>query len=410
MGRFPSVILLAVAGLLFLENVISETTDVCSGYDCLENAVCPPDSYIDDDYYDDNVVFDIEEVHRSKRQVPPRFQLTSTESLFDKCCDIDNICKCSRCHKLPKCGNTTFIPIRIKVAAKAPGDCCDTYECQPIPKCSEEPKAVWRTECKDCRCMFGETLCSVVEHCEFQPEEQPASCHSSELNRIFEHGDEWTESDDCMDCQCKDGERKCIRTDCKVPECANPVKIPGQCCKVCPEVPSTEKATTEGPSHCFSTAIQKIFNHGAEWKEADDCMDCRCENGDIKCQSSFCKPLDCENAVKIPGQCCKVCVDTIPPSIQDDDDNDLPADNMFFRHDMLYIYAYGLLPIIVISVICFFCCRRNPNFVGRTVERLSCCCRQRQFVATTNLRDNKYSTIQQSESTVTTAPSTPTLR
>lgn len=378
----------------------AETTDECLGYDCLEHVECPPDSFIDDDYYDDNIVFDtsdlIEVIQNSERHIPPRFQRrNNSTALFGKCCKIDNICKCNPCNKLPKCENSTIIPIRSRVAAKAPGDCCDKYECQPIPKCSEEPKAVWRTECKDCKCMFGETICSEIEHCEFQPDEQPAGCLSSELNKIFQHEDEWKESDDCMDCQCKAGEKKCIRTDCKVPECANPIKVPGQCCKVCPE-----EATTEGPAGCFSTSIQKIFNHGEEWREADDCMECRCENGDIKCESSLCKPLDCANAVKIPGQCCKVCLD-IPPTVDDGEE----TDNFFFRYDnFLSIYAWVLLPIILVTIACCFCCRRYHH----VMERFTCR-RHHQFVATTNCRD-KYSTIKQSESTVTTAPSTPTLR
>lgn len=384
--------------------LLPETTDVCKSYDCFENVACPPDSSLDEDYIYDDLI----DEHSSERQIPPRFQ-KSMDNIFSKCCEVDKICKCNPCNKLPSCANSTHIPIRTRIAAEAPGDCCDTYECQPIPKCSEEPTAVWRTECKDCKCMSGQQFCSVVKNCDIQAQEQPAGCLSSELNKIFEHGDEWKEGDDCTDCQCSHGERKCIQTDCRVPECENPVKVPGQCCKVCPETSVTEKVATEEPAGC-STILGRIFSHGEEWKEGD-CTDCRCENGDVKCESSFCKPLNCEVSVKIPGQCCRVCADTtttVAPTITDDDSEESPV---ISYDNILYIYGFGLLLIITGTVICFFCCRRHHhgNFVV-AVNWLFCCCRHPhpdvKFVATTN----KYSTIQQSESTVTTAPSTPTMR
>lgn len=314
---------------------------------------------------------------------------------------------------MPVCTNSTHIPIRARIASHSPGDCCDEYKCQPEPKCSEDSTDEWHTECKECKCIFGQVMCALIENCEVQPE----GCYSQDLKKTFHHEEQWKEMNDCMECECSDGETKCIQIDCKVPDCENPIKIPGQCCRVCPviqpssttesqEIPPIQNATTEGPTGCLSSTLHKFFKHGEEWKEAEDCMDCSCNDGDIRCTSTFCKPLDCEVSVKVPGQCCKVCVEpatttstTTTTTTASTTTMEPEEDNLLLPRDFFNPFTYGIALVLILLatipfLVWYYCYRQHHQ---------SC-----HLVATT--MDNKYSSIEQSESTVTTAPSTPTMR
>ncbi|XP_055856737.1 cysteine-rich motor neuron 1 protein-like [Episyrphus balteatus] len=70
--------------------------------------------------------------------------------------------------------------------------------------------------------------------------------------------------------------------------------------------------------NCFSGYLNRPKMNGDIWLEDDDCKECKCVNGDNKCQMSVCKAADCENPVKVEGKCCKVCPEistTLAPSL-----------------------------------------------------------------------------------------------
>ncbi len=52
--------------------------------------------------------------------------------------------------------------------------------------------------------------------------------------QIYDHGDAITlPYDECTSCVCDDGELSCKQIVCEPPNCVNPVKVPGQCCRIC---------------------------------------------------------------------------------------------------------------------------------------------------------------------------------
>ncbi len=49
----------------------------------------------------------------------------------------------------------------------------------------------------------------------------------------------------------------------------------------------------------------ETFENGAVW-EKDPCVTCRCDDGEVFCQSEMCG-VRCSHPRKVPGHCCPVC-------------------------------------------------------------------------------------------------------
>ena len=47
--------------------------------------------------------------------------------------------------------------------------------------------------------------------------------------------------------------------------------------------------------------------HGELWV-VNPCKSCKCEFGKVNCFTESCSTLTCSNKVKVPGQCCRICV------------------------------------------------------------------------------------------------------
>ncbi|XP_055923423.1 cysteine-rich motor neuron 1 protein-like isoform X2 [Eupeodes corollae] len=90
--------------------------------------------------------------------------------------------------------------------------------------------------------------------------------------------------DECLECDCFAGHELCQQV-CEVNE-------------------------DQSALNCFSGYLNRPKMNGDTWLEDDDCKECKCVNGDNQCQESYCKPVDCENPIKIAGKCCKVCPTT----------------------------------------------------------------------------------------------------
>lgn len=56
---------------------------------------------------------------------------------------------------------------------------------------------------------------------------------------------------------------------------------------------------------CMDSDGQKHM-HGDKWTK-DDCTQCKCRDGNVKCKTSKCPPATCENPKKMPGVCCLIC-------------------------------------------------------------------------------------------------------
>ncbi|XP_052088700.1 protein jagged-1a-like isoform X18 [Mytilus californianus] len=121
---------------------------------------------------------------------------------------------------------------------------------------------------------------------------------------------------DCMMCTClsiyeQKPDWNCMINDCQQPKCSNPVKIPGQCCPVCPAT-STLAPTTPKSSTCSFNGTQ--YQHRSTVKQTD-CKTCVCQyqyGGYLNWSCSIEACVYCANPRMIPGQCCPMCNGTTP--------------------------------------------------------------------------------------------------
>ncbi|CAH1261780.1 COL6A6, partial [Branchiostoma lanceolatum] len=114
---------------------------------------------------------------------------------------------------------------------------------------------------------------------------------------IIPVGEEY-KPDDCTWCTCPAAgeDPVCAVQDCAPPPCPDPVKIAGQCCRVC-----------DPPPGCLYNGV--IIPVGIEYKP-DDCTWCNCDADGARavCAAASCAiSSDCINYVRYAGQCCPVC-------------------------------------------------------------------------------------------------------
>ena len=86
----------------------------------------------------------------------------------------------------------------------------------------------------------------------------------------------------------------------------------GECCPVCPPLPTIHTpTTTTSPTGCSENGIH--HQEGETW-ERDSCTSCTCEAGVPLCTSIQCYvPDNCEELVLNLGQCCPTCVSIAAP-------------------------------------------------------------------------------------------------
>uniref|UniRef100_A0A2M4AF72 Putative extracellular matrix protein fras1 n=2 Tax=Anopheles triannulatus TaxID=58253 RepID=A0A2M4AF72_9DIPT len=109
----------------------------------------------------------------------------------------------------------------------------------------------------------------------------------------------------CPKCVC----RPCADTRCPpnfIPAISsgeNASRQPGSCCPdiYCQELPQPSV------KRCYSQNLpRRSYAEGEEWNE-NACTQCKCEDGESRCQMSACRPLSCARKRKLPDQCCAVC-------------------------------------------------------------------------------------------------------
>lgn len=60
----------------------------------------------------------------------------------------------------------------------------------------------------------------------------------------------------------------------------------------------------------------RFYNEESQWTSTDPCTMCFCQNGNVKCDTSMCPPLECPEDThksKTPGECCYVCMSNNTP-------------------------------------------------------------------------------------------------
>lgn len=230
--------------------------------------------------------------------------------------DNCNSCICIKVKKQhPEwiCRGVDCPPLKCELPKYITGQCCPVCddkppdECGPI--CKMYCKNGFQTDergCPLCICKSTTTTTpaptNISQSCKFNGEVYPKGHHI------------W--KTDCMMCTCLSiyGQKpdwNCMINDCQQPKCSNPVKIPGQCCPVCPAT-STPAPTTPKSSTCSFNGTQ--YQHMSSVKQTD-CKTCVCQYQyggflDWSCSIEAC--AYCANPRMISGQCCPICNGTTP--------------------------------------------------------------------------------------------------
>ncbi|XP_022101614.1 chordin-like isoform X2 [Acanthaster planci] len=152
----------------------------------------------------------------------------------------------------------------------------------------------------------------------------PNSCFFESRYRIPDSS--WSPDYDpvCTTCICKRSVVICDPVVCPQLACTNPVKVPGECCPICPiEEGSLETET------CFFEGDKKYHSVGSQWHPFVppfgyiQCAICTCRSaGEYDCQRVECPKLDCERPVRMnPTDCCQTCPEessTTPEPVESD--------------------------------------------------------------------------------------------
>lgn len=125
------------------------------------------------------------------------------------------------------------------------------------------------------------------------------------LNGVYyPHNSEW-KINPCTACKCNMGHISCSRIECPQLSCeVRKLISTSDCCPVC--TGECRRRSTD--------SLDILVRSGESWKEADNCVECKCLNGTKRCSTETCDILNCVNPVKKPGQCCPVC-EQKPPTL-----------------------------------------------------------------------------------------------
>lgn len=161
--------------------------------------------------------------------------------------------------------------------------CCD--ECSDCSyKGRDYPNGLSFTDpsdnCQQCRCSYGNVQCRPG------PCQLESGCRYGD--RFYRDGDRFADdSDPCLVCSCSDRVIQCNRKQCLPISCTHPAR--GECCDECGDCYYRNTKYRNG---------QRFF---------DDCKDCICVGGNVRCTEKSCPPVTCANPVM--QDCCPTCGD-----------------------------------------------------------------------------------------------------
>ncbi|CAH1787653.1 unnamed protein product [Owenia fusiformis] len=125
-------------------------------------------------------------------------------------------------------------------------------------------------------------------------------------NKAYSYGTSFVDvRDSCNTCTCQPGGTIC-QADCPQLKCKDPIRLEGECCPVCPELP--KGCTHDGVTYVIGESFKP-----------DACTDCTCEDGfdpiglygGATCMVMSCPAVVCERPEKEPSQCCPVCPELV---------------------------------------------------------------------------------------------------
>ncbi|GAB6018789.1 hypothetical protein CHUAL_000453 [Chamberlinius hualienensis] len=129
-------------------------------------------------------------------------------------------------------------------------------------------------------------------------------CHFSGTE--FRDGDEFVlESDRCVQCKCRSGNRVCTKQVCPVLSCPSTKIIhkPNTCCPEC----QGSREVYDIPKRCMFD--NRMLLSGHQFK-VDNCTSCTCNGSTSVCKRESCTPLACALEMQIipDGECCPQCI------------------------------------------------------------------------------------------------------
>ncbi|GFY64561.1 protein kinase C-binding protein NELL1 [Trichonephila inaurata madagascariensis] len=228
------------------------------------------------------------------------------------------------------------------------------YYCQCRPGYESHPEDNLRASCQDIdECLTGSHTCDLSALCVNDEGGYHCEClenSSCSLNCLYFgeerlSGEIWA-SETCTKCRCTNGVVSCQPVEC---DCTKR-NVNFDCCPHC-----------DHSSVCQHQDASKSFHNGDQW--IYQCQTCECLHGEIDCWDLECPPVNCENPVQKPNDCCLRC---------DDDPCSLPYNT---THNQLKGCAYNgifykpgeKIPLIqdpCSSCHCqdgFICCTYNSN-------------------------------------------------
>ncbi|XP_072164791.1 kielin/chordin-like protein [Diadema setosum] len=110
---------------------------------------------------------------------------------------------------------------------------------------------------------------------------------------LHQSGTSW-KSDACTTCTCTRGTVDCQRDSCLPTRCDYPATPFGECCPLCNDCQYGD---------------QFIRNRATVVPIHDECADCQCLNGDVRCQTRECPRPQCTHPLKPRNGCCPECND-----------------------------------------------------------------------------------------------------
>ncbi|CAI9718898.1 chordin isoform X2 [Octopus vulgaris] len=213
-------------------------------------------------------------------------------------------------------------------------------------------------ECQVCTCQSGDLHCT-RKGCKEVTCSHPVSrnccqeCSDCKWNATYvvSNGGQVLDELQCKICECHNGDLYCVAKDCPVTRCSHPVKQ--KCCSVCDDcfvngeiIPNGKQQQIgednpcrvckcqNGSFECHSKSCPQLstctnpvirdccpecFNcmyGGQEWLNLsnftdpqDMCGECLCEDGNVSCHRMSCAQPDCDNPIRVAGQCCPACPD-----------------------------------------------------------------------------------------------------
>ncbi|CAH1244922.1 CHRDL1 [Branchiostoma lanceolatum] len=131
----------------------------------------------------------------------------------------------------------------------------------------------------------------------------------------------------CITCICKeDGTVSCLSDDCPKVTCDNPVYLPGECCRRCPEV--TTPAPTTAPYQGQQCEFKgRTYQHGESFRSdgvfmlqtESQCVHCSCSEGNVFCALKTCTVPQCPNPIQLADSCCLQCPKKAKTPIRDEE-------------------------------------------------------------------------------------------